>query len=230
MKILIVDDDREIREMLRLMLSRSGYDVSEAEDGLSAVSLIKENSDVDLCIMDIMMPEMNGVEATKVIRSFSSVPILFLTARSLDKDKEEAYSSGGDDYLVKPFSQKELLMKVEALTRRYNFYREKESDITDTLRLSAGVVINPDRREVMKNGSPINMRDKEFECLLYLAKNRGRVISAAELYEAVWEEKLLPSSSNNVTVHILNLRRKLEDNSLSPKLIRTVWGRGYQID
>ena len=230
MKILIVDDDREIRGMLRLMLSKSGYDVSEAEDGSSAVSLIKENSDVDLCIMDIMMPEMNGVEATKVIRSFSSVPILFLTARSLDKDKEEAYSSGGDDYLVKPFSQKELLMKVEALTRRYNFYREKESDTTDTVRLPAGVVINTDRREVMKNGTPINMRDKEFECLLYLAKNRGRAISAAELYEAVWEEKLLPSSSNNVTVHILNLRRKLEDNSLSPKLIRTVWGRGYQID
>ncbi len=230
MKILIVDDDREIKEMLALMLKKNGYEILEAENGVSAIASLRENSDVDLCIMDIMMPEMDGVKATEIVRTFSSVPVLFLTARSLEKDKEAAYSSGGDDYLVKPFSQKELLMKVEALTRRYNFYRDKESEASNTVRLSSGVVINADRREVLKNGEPILMRDKELECLFYLAKNRGRCVSVAELYEAVWEEKLLPSSSNNVTVHILNLRRKLEDNSLSPKLIRTVWGRGYQID
>ena len=120
MKILVVDDELEIRKVLRLLLTGAGYEVIEASDGLMAVDTVREDSGIDLCIMDIMMPNMNGVEATGKIREFSAVPVLFLTAKSLDSDKEAAYSGGGDDYLVKPFSSRELLMKVEALTRRYN--------------------------------------------------------------------------------------------------------------
>lgn len=229
MRILLADDESEIRNVLRLLLENKGHEIIEASDGNTAVRLAHENSDIDLCIMDIMMPGCSGIDATSQIRKFSDVPVIFLTAKSLDKDKMDAYSSGGDDYLVKPFSPKELLMKVEALTRRYNVYGHKETD-ADSVRLPYGVVINPSRREVMRNGDVIDIRDKEYEVLMYLVKNRGSIVSAKDIYEAVWEEMSLPSSNNTVTVHILNLRRKLEENSSVPKLIRTVWGRGYQID
>ena len=230
MRILVVDDEFEIRNLLRLLLEGAGYTVFLAADGESAVNAVREHAGIDLCIMDIMMPNKSGIEATSEIRKFSSVPILFLTAKSLDADKEAAYSSGGDDYLVKPFSSKELLMKVEALTRRYNIYSAKGEVGGDCLRLFGGVLLFPDSREVTKNGNAVDIRDKELELLIYLAKNRGRVVSPSELYEGVWGEMPLPSSNNTITVHILNLRRKLEDNPSMPKIIRTVWGKGYQVD
>jgi len=228
MRILVCDDEREIRTIVRLLLERSGYEVVEAEDAETAIASLKEDPGIDLCIMDVMMPGKSGVEAVAEIREFSSLPVIFLTAKSLDGDKEEAYGVGGDDYIVKPFSSRELLMKIEALIRRYTTYSGKEEG--DSLRLPAGVVLNAEKRLVIKNGTEVEMRDKEFEVLVYLAKNRGRVISIRELYESVWGEIALPSSGNTVTVHILNLRRKLEDNPSGPKLIRTVWGKGYQID
>ena len=231
MKILIVDDEREIRGILRILLEKQGYEVLEATNGRAAVKTVEEHADLDLCIMDIMMPQMDGIEATERIRAFSNVPVLFLTAKSLHDDRVKAYASGGDDYLVKPFVAQELLLKVEAMTRRYNSYRQKSvPDSDDVITVSSQVVINTQRREVLKRGQVIDMRDKEYEVLLCLVKHRGAPISPAELYETVWEEMPLPSSGNTVTVHILNLRRKLEDNPSSPKLIRTVWGKGYQID
>jgi DNA-binding response OmpR family regulator len=230
MRILVTDDERDIRQVLKLLLENSGYEVVEASDGAMAVDIIMEDSSIDLCIMDVMMPRMNGVDATKEIRRFSTVPVLFLTAKSLESHKEAAYSGGGDDYLVKPFSSRELMMKVEALTRRYNNYSAKEIVGGEAIRLWGGVVLFPETREVTKNGVPIDVRDKEMDVLIYLAKHRGNVINPRDLYEAVWEEMPLASSNNTITVHILNLRRKLEDNPSSPKLIRTIWGRGYQID
>ena len=230
MRILIVDDEADIRRVLRILLEKERYEVVEANDGLSAIEKIKNDRSIDLCIMDIMMPNMNGVEATKIIRGFSPVPILFLTAKSLAGDKANAYASGGDDYVVKPFSSGELLMKVEAMTRRYNSYGVKADDKIEGVRLSSGIIVNVDSREVAKNGVRIEMRDKEIDVLIYLVKNRGRVVSSDELYEAVWGEIPLASSGNNVTVHILNLRRKLEDSASGQKVIRTVWGKGYQVD
>ena len=230
MRVLVVDDEREIRQIIRLLLENKGYEVLEAPDGVAAVTLLGEDRGVDLVIMDIMMPRMSGVEATAKIRTFLTVPVLFLTAKSFDSDKMSAYAAGGDDYLVKPFSAPELLLKVEALIRRYNTYGAKEIDTGESIRLAGGVVVIPEKREVMKNGEHIELRDKEFEVLMYLVRNRGRVVGADELYEAVWGEISLPSSSNNITVHILNLRRKLEENSAAPKVIRTVWGKGYQVD
>lgn len=229
MRILIADDEIEIRKVLRLLLENSGYEIVEASDGAKAIEAVKEDPSIDLCIMDIMMPLMNGVEATKKIREFSTVPVLFLTARSLESDKEEAYSGGGDDYLIKPFSSRELLMKVEALTRRYTSYSAK-SKVGGEIQLWKDVVLYLDSREVMKNGNVLDIRDKEMDMLIFLAKNKGKVVSPKEIYEAVWEEISLPSSNNAVTVHMLNLRRKLEDDPSSPKIIRTVWGKGYQID
>lgn len=229
MRILIVDDEIEIRKVLRMLLENAGHDIVEACDGERAVMAVREDRTIDLCIMDIMMPVMNGIEATKRIREFSPLPVLFLTARSLESDKEEAYSGGGDDYLIKPFSSRELLMKVDALTRRYNSYSAKENP-GETIRLWGGVVLMPDVREVTKNGNPVDIRDKEMDMLIYLAKNRGKVVSPGQLYENVWHEIAMPSSNNTVTVHILSLRRKLEEDPSSPKIIRTVWGKGYQID
>ncbi len=229
MKILIVDDEIEIRKVLRLLLENAGYEIVEASDGARAVEALLEDPAIDLCIMDIMMPVMSGIEATKKIREFSTIPVLFLTAKSLESDKAAAYSGGGDDYLVKPFSSRELLMKVEALTRRYNNYSVRGHG-GSVIRLWGGVLLMPDRREVTKNGVTIDLSDKEIEMLIYLAKNRGKPVSPKELYESVWNEISLSSSGNTITVHILNLRRKLEDDPASPKIIRTVWGKGYQID
>ncbi len=229
MKILVADDEREIRNVLRLLFENQGYTVILAENGAEAVRKMREMTDVDLCVMDIMMPELSGIEATEQIRKFSNVPVLFLTAKSLENDKLDAYGAGGDDYIVKPFSPRELLMKVTALTRRYNQYAGKEND-TDLINLSSGIVINPARREVIKNGEIIDIRDKEYEVLLFLAENKGKTVSASKIYESVWGEMSLPSSNNTVTVHILNLRRHLEDGTVGQKIIRTVWGRGYQID
>lgn len=230
MKILIADDEKEIRIVLRLLLERSGNEVIDVADGKEAVEAVMENRDVDICIMDIMMPELSGVEAAKMIREFSSVPILFLTARSLEQDKISAYGAGGDDYIVKPFSARELMMKVEALTRRYTVYSGKGEENPDVIRIGGGVVISPETREVFRNGKPIDIRDKEMDVLFYLVKNRGRAVDTDEIYASVWGEMPLQSSANTVTVHILNLRRKLEDPSSSQKIIRTVWGKGYQID
>ena len=228
MRILVCDDEAEIRNILRLLLDRAGYEVVDVDRASKAIDVLRENPDIDLCIMDVMMPSINGVTAVQKIREFSTLPIIFLTAKSLDSDKEAAYGAGGDDYIVKPFSSKELLMKVEALVRRYTTYGIKTEG--DTVRLGGGVILNAEKREVINNGSVVEMRDKELEVLLYLAKNRGRVVSPSELYESVWGEIALPSSGNTVTVHILNLRRKLEENPSSPKIIRTIWGKGYQID
>ena len=229
MIILITDDELEIRKVIRLLLENARYEVVEAADGERAVEAVRADSEIDLCIMDITMPVMSGVEATKKIREFSTLPVLFLTARSLESDKEAAYSGGGDDYLVKPFSSRELLMKVEALTRRYVNYSAKSRG-GESLRLWGGVVLMTEGREVTKNGKPVELKDKEMDMLIYLAKNRGKAIDSRELYSEVWGEIPLASSNNTITVHILNLRRQLEDDPSAPKIIRTVWGKGYQID
>ena len=229
MKILIADDEIEIRKVLRLLLENAGHEIIEASDGEKACLAVSGDPSIDLCIMDITMPNMSGIEATKRIREFSTLPILFLTARSLESDKEAAYSGGGDDYLVKPFSSRELLMKVEALTRRYINYSPKARS-GEGIILNGGIILSPESRELTKNGKPVELKDKEMDMLIYLAKNRGRVVSPGELYQGVWGDIPLPSSNNTVTVHILNLRRKLEDDSSSPRVVRTVWGKGYQID
>ena len=229
MRILIVDDEIEIRKVLRLLLENAGHEIIEAGDGQTAVETLRRDNAVDLCIMDIMMPVMNGIDAVKQIRGFSTLPVLFLTAKSLESDKEAAYSGGGDDYLVKPFSSRELLMKVDALTRRYNTYSIKKHSENE-IHLPGGVLILPESREVTKNGIPVDVRDKEMDMLIYLAKNRGKAIDSRELYSEVWGEIPLASSNNTITVHILNLRRQMEDDPSAPKIIRTVWGKGYQID
>ncbi len=223
--ILIVDDDTDIRNVLRLLLQER-YNVAEASDGPGAIAWLRAHKDVDLVILDVMMPGMNGYETCDALRAFSNAPVLFLTAKSTQTDRISAYSSGGDDFLSKPFSQEELLAKVGSLLRRYREYRGKPEAALAIEDLEVGF----SSRSVTRSGKPVQLTDTEYAILEYLLKNRGNTITTPELYEAVWKEKFLPGSGNTVMVHVLNLRRKIEDDPSSPKIIRTVWGKGYQID
>ena len=225
-RILVVDDEADIRKIVRLLLQKKGYSVIEASNGISAVEAVRSEN-VDFIIMDIMMPKMSGIEATERIREISKAPILFLTAKSLVSDKESAYVSGGDDYLVKPFSSTELLLKIESLLRRYMVYKGKE-DPKNLLHLPCGVDVDLDERVILKNGENPGLRDRESEIFFYLLERRGEVVEAETIFEAVWGEQVLPSSANNVMVNMLGLRKKLEDDPSNPRLIKTVWGKGYQ--
>lgn len=227
-KILVVDDEADIRKILRLLLQKKGYSVVEASNGISAVEAVK-NDDIDLVVMDIAMPQMSGIEATAEIRRTSTVPVIFLTAKSLVSDKESAYLSGGDDYLVKPFSSVELIMKVEALLRRYMVYRGKPDSDT-RVNLTGGIMVDATAREVYREGVKLELRDREADMFFYLFDHAGEVVDTTTLYEAVWGEAALGSGSNNVMVNMLNLRKKLESDPSNPKLIKTVWGRGYLLE
>lgn len=224
--ILVVDDEQDIRRIIRILLESSGYQVAEAPNGLAAVEYIRQQPNVDLVLMDIMMPGLNGIEASRAIRERCSAPILFLTAKTQERDKLEAYQAGGDDYLAKPFSHAELMIKVESLLRRYRVYKGKTSGQL----LRADVMLDEPGRRVLRGGRPVELTETEFEILCFLAARRGSVVSVEQIYEGVWHEKYMPSSTNTVMVHIVNLRKKLEEDPANPRLIRTVWGKGYQID
>ena len=223
--ILIVDDDADIRNVLRLLLQER-YTVTEAADGMAAVDYLRTHPDTDLIVLDVMMPGMSGYETCDTLREFSNAPVLFLTAKSAQSDRISAYSSGGDDFLSKPFSQEELLAKVGSLLRRYKEYRGKPEAALAIENLE----VDLSTRSVTSAGKPVLLTDTEYAILEYMLRNRGKTVTAQELYEAVWKEKFLPGSGNTVMVHVLNLRRKIEANPSSPKIIRTVWGKGYQID
>ncbi len=223
--VLIVDDDADIRNVLQILL-KNKYFVAEAADGLGAIEYVAAHPETDLIILDVMMPGLDGFETCARLREFTKAPILFLTAKSAEKDMLSAYGSGGDDFLSKPFSHGELLAKVNSLLRRYREYRGKDESGLSIGDLDVDFV----NHSVKCMGNPVALTDTEYAILEHLLKNRGKTVTAAELYEAVWGEKFLSGSGNTVMVHVLNLRRKVEVEPSSPKLIRTVWGKGYQID
>ena len=212
-RILVVDDEPDIRRICRILLETGGYTVLEAATGAEEVEQVRQHPELDLILMDIMMPELGGYDACSRIRSYSTAPVLFLTAKTQEGDKRRAYDSGGDDFLAKPFSHAELMMKVESLLRRYRVYKSKSSGRT----LRPGIVLDEENRRVLVNGQPLELTETEFSILHCLA-------------ETVWHETYMPASNNTVMVHIVNLRKKLEEDPANPRLIRTVWGKGYQID
>ena len=223
--ILIVDDDPDIRKVLFFLL-KDNYFVEEAADGAAAVEYIAAHPETDLVVLDVMMPGMSGYEACGKIRALSNAPILFLTAKSAEADMISAYGSGGDDFLSKPFSQGEFLAKVNSLLRRYKEYRGKPAEALTIDSLE----VDLETHSVKSSGKDVTLTDTEYAILEYLLKNRGSTVTAAELYESVWKERFLPGSGITVMVHVLNLRRKIEEMPSAPKIIRTVWGKGYQID
>ena len=223
--ILIVDDDPDIRKVLFFLL-KDNYFVEEAADGAAAVEYIAAHPETDLVVLDVMMPGMSGYEACGKIRALSNAPILFLTAKSAEADMISAYGSGGDDFLSKPFSQGEFLAKVNSLLRRSKEYRGKPAEALTI----DGLEVDLETHSVKSSGKDVTLTDTEYAILEYLLKNRGSTVTVAELYESVWKERFLPGSGNTVMVHVLNLRRKIEETPSAPKIIRTVWGKGYQID
>ena len=241
-RILIVDDNAEIREIIHVLLEGESFGIDEAADGETALLLVRENS-YDLIILDIMMPGKNGYQTCLEIRKNSNAPILFLSARSKDSDKTLGFSSGGDDYLAKPFSYNELISRCKALIRRYQIYKGKDRDLQsgtgnspadgagscETL-IYHSLEIDVRREEVRLDGSPLTLTDTEYAILLLLIKNRRQIFSAERLYESVWNEPYYYGANNTVMVHIRNLRHKIEKDPKNPTLIKTVWGRGYRCD
>lgn len=231
-RILVVDDNPEIREIIQVLLSGEGYRVEQAQNGTAALEAL-ERCSFDLIILDIMMPGMNGYETCRAIREKSNAPILFLSARTTDSDKLLGFSSGGDDYLAKPFSYPELLGRAKALIRRYHVYQGKSG--TGPAR-DTGVIayqelqIDLDRETVRRSGELVELTDTEYAMLKLLVMNRRQIFSAQRLYEAVWNEPYYSGASNTVMVHIRNLRRKIERDPQNPAIIKTTWGKGYHCD
>lgn len=226
-KILIADDNPEIREVLRILLKSEGYGVIEAADGNEAVERAQENP--DLIILDVMMPGKDGFMACVDIRKITVAPILFLTAKAEDADKTMGFSAGGDDYLVKPFSYAEIIARVKALLRRCYVYQAESRPEENIIELG-NMSINLDKRSVELDGRLIALTDIEYSILKLLAQNRKKVFSAQEIYEAVWEKPYLYGDNNTVMVHIRRLRTKIEADTQNPRYLKTVWGRGYTIE
>ena len=227
-RILLADDDADIREVGRVLLEGEGFEVVEAKDGDEAVRLA--SPEIDLYILDIMMPGKSGYQACREIRAQSAAPILFLTARSQDSDKAMGFSSGADDYLAKPFSYTELIARVKALLRRYYIYKGKQEEDAGELIKVRDLSIDPRSMAVERGGEQIQLTDIEFRLLLTMAQNRRKVFSAQELYEKIWNEPYFYACNNTVMVHIRNLRRKIEPDADNPQYVKTVWGKGYKVD
>ena len=226
--IMIADDDPDIREVVRILLESEGFRIVEAVDGDDAISKI--DPAIDLYILDVMMPGKSGYQVCRAIRAASTAPILFLTAKSQDGDKSMGFSSGGDDYLPKPFSYTELTARVKALLRRYYVYRGKESEESKEKIVIRDLVIDRQTCEVRLAGAEVQLTDIEYRMLLLMAENRRKVFSAQNLYDSIWNEPYFYSCNNTIMVHIRNLRRKIEPDPDNPQYIKTVWGKGYRID
>lgn len=225
--ILIADDEAEIRDVLRLLLEGDGYTVIEAKDGLEAVCLADES--VDLMILDVNMPGQSGIMAAAQIRKKSDAPIFFLTAYSGEQDKVMGFSAGADDYIVKPFSNIELLMRVKAALRRARKASEEAEISAGGKEISfAGIVLDTERKAVIKDDVIIPLTYTEYRILELMAKNRGRIFSLDDIYRSIWDDE--PVGDSSIMVHIKNIRKKLGDNSRSPIYIRTAWGRGYYVE
>lgn len=226
-KILIIEDDADIREGVRILLEGEGYSVSEAENGRKGLELLSEEP--DLVILDVMMPGMSGLKTCEEIRKISYVPVLFLTAKSQESDKLIGLMAGGDDYLAKPFSYSELLGRVKALIRRWKIYRGKEEPEQEQRYIElAGIRLNEEFNEVSVKGTNVEFSDIEYNILRLLMKYPGKIFSAQNLYESVWNEPYFYNCNSTVMVHIRRLRVKIEEDPKNPKLILTVWGKGYR--
>lgn len=224
--ILVADDDREIREVLSLLLGGEGYEIEAVADGDLAVQ--KASSETDLYILDVNMPGTSGFVAAAEIRKRYAAPIVFLTAYSGESDKVMGFSVGADDYIVKPFSNVELLLRVKAILRRGVAAAEPEQ-VTSARRLQiADAMLDLDSQSILKDGQSIALTYTEFKILELLASNRKRIFSLDAIYESIWNEQAVGDGA--IMVHIKNIRKKLGDNSRSPLYIKTAWGRGYYVD
>ena len=228
-KILIIEDDEDIREGVRILLESEQYIVLEAANGRSGLELLSE--DTSLVILDVMMPGISGLRTCEEIRKSSNVPVLFLTAKSQESDKLIGLMAGGDDYLSKPFSYSELLGRVKSLIRRYTVYKGRpDSQIKESYLERADIRINIYFNEVFVRGVETELSNIEYKMLLLMMQHSGKIFSAQNLYESVWNEPFFYSCSSTVMVHIRKLRTKIETDPNNPRYIKTLWGKGYRFD
>ena len=229
--ILIVEDDKDIRDGIEIYLKNQGYKVSKAADGVEALEKI-ETEEIHLAIVDIMMPRMDGITMMMKVREKGyDFPVIMLSAKSEEVDKIMGLNMGADDYVTKPFTMLELLARVNSHLRRYGKYLkavgEKENE-SDRLYTVGGLEVNEDTVEVFVDGKPVKMTPLEFKILLLLVKNPGRVFSAEEIYERVWNEQAI--NADTIMVHVRKMREKIEVNPKEPKYLKVVWGVGYKIE
>ena len=223
-KVLVVDDEKDIRDLLEIYLRNDGYDVIKASCGAEALDIVS-NEKVDLVILDIMMPGIDGMEVCKSIRKCLNIPIMILSAKSENMDKIQGILTGADDYMVKPFDPLELTVRIKALLRRA-YYFNVDIYRDNNLITIENLVIDKKRHKVTVEGEDVLLTAREFDILYLLASNRGQVFSSEEIFEKVWKEKYY-QSNNTIMVHMSRLRDKIQKNN---SIIHTVWGVGYKIE
>ena len=225
-EILVCDDDKDIVEAIEIYLTQEGYHILKAYDGEQAIQVLQNNK-VDLLIIDVMMPKLDGIRATLKIREKNVLPIIILSAKSEDADKILGLNVGADDYVTKPFTPMELMARVNSQLRRYRKFMERLAP-RENIHVIGGLEINEDTVEVSVDGEPVRLTPIEYKILLLLAKNPGRVFSSEEIYERVWQEKAI--NTDTIMVHVRNIREKIEIDPKKPKYLKVVWGVGYKIE
>lgn len=225
--ILVCDDDREIVDAIEIYLSQDGYKMYKAYDGEQAIQIL-DKEDIHLLIMDIMMPRLDGIRATLKIREYSSIPIIILSAKSEDTDKILGLNIGADDYICKPFNPLELVARVKSNLRRYTSLGSLTGE-NKAIYQVGGLILNDDIKQVTVDDEPVKMTPIEYNILLLLMKNQGRVFSINQIYESIWNEDAI-GADNTVAVHIRHIREKIEINPKEPRYLKVVWGVGYKID
>ncbi|MFV0364507.1 MAG: response regulator transcription factor [Suipraeoptans sp.] len=227
-KILVCDDDKEIVEAIEIYLMQEGYEILKAYDGVEALNILKEQ-EINLLIIDIMMPRLDGIRATLKIREENNMPIIILSAKSEDADKILGLNVGADDYVTKPFSPLELVARVKSQLRRYTKLGSKAEEMGDTIYASGGLSVNDDLKEVTVDGEVVKLTPIEYQILFLLVKNQGRVFSIDQIYESIWNEDAI-GVDNTVAVHIRHIREKIEINPKDPRYLKVVWGVGYKVE
>ena len=225
--ILVCDDDREIVDAIEIYLSQDGYKIYKAYDGEQAIQIL-DKEDIHLLIMDIMMPRLDGIRATLKIREYSSIPIIILSAKSEDTDKILGLNIGADDYICKPFNPLELVARVKSNLRRYTSLGSLTGE-NKAIYQVGGLILNDDIKQVTVDDEPVKMTPIEYNILLLLMKNQGRVFSINQIYESIWNEDAI-GADNTVAVHIRHIREKIEINPKEPRYLKVVGGVGYKID
>lgn len=227
-KILVCDDDKDIVEAIDIYLTQEGYEVLKAYDGDEAIKVLKRN-EVDLLIMDVMMPRLDGIRATLKIRENMSLPIIILSAKSEDADKILGLNIGADDYMTKPFNPLELVARVKSQLRRYTQLGSTARSDNQSEFRTGGLVIRDDLKEVTVDGEKVKLTSIEYNILLLLVKNQGKVFSINQIYENIWNEDAI-GADNTVAVHIRHIREKIEINPKEPRYLKVVWGVGYKVE
>lgn len=227
LNILICDDDKEIVDAVSIYLSSEGYRIFKAYDGTQVFGILKKEQ-IHLVLLDIMMPGMDGLEVTRLIREQSGIPIIFMSAKAQDEDKIQGLQIGADDYIAKPFNPKELVARVNSMVRRYTRLGAMPEEAANVYK-TGGLVISDERKNVSVDGRDVRLTPLEYNILLFLVKNQGKVYTINEIYENIWNEEAF-GADNTVAVHIRHIREKIEVNPKNPQYLKVVWGWGYKVE